>query len=83
MELGLMNLTYDFGTLACIFKQASHCSTKDQNMVMVNLDYIGVFKEIIVVDYSNLLLVLFKCFWIPTNTRRNATMYTKMNMGFR
>jgi hypothetical protein len=72
MELGPMHLTDDFG-VACIFKQASHSSTKDENMVMANLNYVGILK--VVVDYSCLLLVLFRCSWIPTNTQGNATIW--------
>ncbi len=40
--------------VACIFNQASCNSTKDQDMVMENLNYVGVLKEILVVDYLNL-----------------------------
>jgi hypothetical protein len=69
----LMHMTYDYG-VACIFRQASHSSTRDHNMVMANLNYVVVLKEILVVDYSSLLLVLFNCSWIPTNTQGNATI---------
>jgi hypothetical protein len=68
-----MHMTYD-SRVACIFRQTSRSSTRDHNMVMVNLNDIGVFKEILVVDYSSLLLVLFKCFCIPTNTQGNVTI---------
>jgi hypothetical protein len=77
MELGPMHLTDDLG-VACIFKQAGHSSTEDENMVMANLNYVSIFK--VVVDYSGLLLVLFRCSWIPTNTL--MLPYGKMNMGF-
>jgi hypothetical protein len=73
MESRPTHLTYDFG-VACIFRQASHSSTKDENMVMENFNYVGVVKEIFVVDYSRLLLVLFKCSWILANTWGNATI---------
>jgi hypothetical protein len=68
-----MHWTYDYG-VACIFRQASCSSTRDENMVMVNLNYFGILKEILVVDYSCLLLVLFRCSWILANTRGNATI---------
>ncbi len=68
-----MHLTYDFG-VACIFRQAKCSSTNHENMVMANSNYVGVLKEIFVMDYSQLLLVLFRCSWIPTNTRGNATI---------
>ncbi len=74
MELRpLMHLKYDYG-VACIFRQVSRSSTKDHNMVMANLNYVGLLKEILIVDYFGLLLVLFKCSWIPTNTQGNATI---------
>jgi hypothetical protein len=41
---------------------------------MGNLNYIGVLKEILVVDYAGLPMVLFTCSWIPTNTQGNATI---------
>ncbi len=71
-KIGPLHMTFDFGVV-CIFKQASRNSTKDQNMVMENLNYV-VFKEILVMDYLNLRLVLFKCSLIPTNTWGNATI---------
>jgi hypothetical protein len=43
-------------------------------MVMANLNFVEVLKEILV-DYSSLQLVLFKCSWIPTNTRNNVTIH--------
>jgi len=74
MELRpLMHLKYDY-RVACIFRQVSRSSTKDHNMVMANLNYVGLLKEILTVDYFDLLLVLFKCSWIPTNTQGNATI---------
>jgi hypothetical protein len=57
-----------------IFRQVSHSWTQDWNFVMGNLNYIGVLKEILVVDYACLPMVLFTCSWIPTNTQGNATI---------
>lgn len=74
MELRpLMHLKYDYG-VACIFKLVNCSSMKDHNMVMENLNYVGVLKEMLVVDYFNLQLILFKYSWIPTNTQGNATI---------
>jgi hypothetical protein len=50
-----------------MFKQASRSLVKDQNIVVANLQYVGVLKEILVVAYSNLCVVLFHCSWIPPN----------------
>ncbi len=49
---------------------------------MWNLNYIGVLKEILVVDYAGLPMVLFTCSWIPTNTQGNATIRQNEH-GFR
>jgi hypothetical protein len=74
MELRpLMHLKHDYG-VACIFRLMSCNSTKDYNMVMANLNYVGVLKEMLVLDCFGLLLVLFKCSWIPANTQGNATI---------
>jgi hypothetical protein len=60
-EIGPTHVTYD-SSMACIFKQASRSSVKYQNMVVVDLQYVGVLKEILVVAYSSLRVVLFCCF---------------------
>ncbi len=39
---------------------------------MANLHYVGVLKEIIVMSYGGLRLVLMKCSWIPMNIHGNA-----------
>jgi hypothetical protein len=41
-------------------------------MVLENLNYVSILK--VVVDYLGFLLVLFRCSWIPKNTRGNATI---------
>jgi len=64
-------LTYNVG-IACIFNQASQSSMRDQNKIIANLNYVGVLKEILLVDYYGLCLVLFKCSWIPPNLHGNA-----------
>jgi hypothetical protein len=43
---------------------------------MGNLNYIGVLKEILVVDYASLHHVgVHMLTWIPTNTQGNATIH--------
>ncbi len=69
----MVHVTYDSG-MACIFKQGSQRSTWDRNIVVANLHYIGVLKEIIAMSYGGLRLALMKCSWIPINTHRNATV---------
>ncbi len=60
------HLTKDIG-VACIFHQASQSSMRNQNRIIANLNYVGLLKEILLVDYFGLRLVLFKCSWIPFN----------------
>jgi len=44
---------YDFG-VACIFIQESRNLVQDQNIIIAYLKYMGVLKEIVVVNYSRL-----------------------------
>jgi len=68
------HLSYD-SKVGYILMQVSHNWTWDQNFVMGNLNYIGVLKKILVVDYVGLPMVLFTCSLIPTNTWGNATIH--------
>jgi hypothetical protein len=52
--------TYDSG-VACIFKQVSCSFVQDMNILMANLHYVGVLKEIIVMSYTNQHVTLMKC----------------------
>jgi hypothetical protein len=66
--------TYDT-SIACIFKQCSHSSIQDMNIVMANLHYVGVLKEIIVVSYIHQRVTLTKCSWRLIHMQGNvATM---------
>jgi len=49
----MMHATYDNG-MAYIFKQGSRCSIQDRNIVVANLHYVGVLKEIIAVSERGL-----------------------------
>jgi hypothetical protein len=69
----MVHITYDSG-VACIFKQGSWCSTQDMNIVVVNLHYVNVLKEIIVMSYGGLWLVLMKYLKIHVNIYGNDTM---------
>jgi hypothetical protein len=63
--------TYNYG-VACIFIQASCSSIQDQNIIVADLQYVGMLKEIVVVNYSGLQLILFKCSWILANVCGNT-----------
>jgi hypothetical protein len=70
----VVHATYDSGVV-CIFKQSSWCFAWDRNIVVANLHYVGVLKEIISVSYGRLWFTLMKCLWIPINIRGiNATV---------
>jgi hypothetical protein len=51
-EIGPTHATYDSG-VTCIFKQGSHSSIRDKNIIKANLHYVGVLKEIIIMSYTN------------------------------
>jgi hypothetical protein len=65
--------TYDNG-VACIFRQVSHNFVQDKNIVMANLHYVGMLKEIIVVSYTNQRVTLMKRSWILVHMQGNATI---------
>jgi hypothetical protein len=72
---------YDNG-VTCIFRQGSRSSIWDKNIVMANLHYVGVLKEMIIVSYINQHVTLMKCSWIPIHTQWNATIVWQYEHGF-
>ncbi len=72
---------YDFG-VACIFIQASHGLAWEQNIIIAYLQYVGVLKEIVVVNYLGLQLVLLKCSWILANVHGHKKQFNKMKMDY-
>jgi hypothetical protein len=81
LETWPTHLTYDLG-VACIFKQESWSSMRDQNMVVAYLQYVGVLKEISMVAYSSLCVVSFCCFWNSPNMWGNARTICQDEHGF-
>jgi hypothetical protein len=73
VETWLTHATYDSG-VACIFRQGSHLFVWDRNIIMANLHYVGVLKEIIVVSYIGQRVTLMKCSWIHVHMQGNATI---------
>ncbi len=51
-------------------------------MFVVDLQYMGVLKEILLVAYFNLCVVLFHCFWIPPNMEGNVRTIHQDENGF-
>jgi hypothetical protein len=49
----MVHATYDNG-MTCIFKQSSQCFIQNKSIIVINLHYISVLKEIIVVSYGGL-----------------------------
>jgi len=62
---------YDNG-VTCIFKQVSRSFVRNKDIVMANLHYVGMLKEIIVVSYTSQRVTLMKCSWIHVHTLGNA-----------
>ncbi len=60
VEMWPTHAMYDSG-VACIFRQGSRSFVRDINIVMVNLHYVGVLKEIILVSYTGQHVTLMKC----------------------
>jgi hypothetical protein len=54
---------------------------RDRNTVMANLNYVGVFKEILVVDFSSLQLDYLDVLG-SQQTHKGMLPYIKMSMGF-
>jgi len=69
----MAHATYDSG-VACIFNQGSRCFAQDHNIIVANIHYVGVLKEIIVVSFGGSHLVVTRCSWILVKTHGNATM---------
>jgi hypothetical protein len=72
---------YDNG-VACIFRQGSHNSIWDKNIIIANLHYVGVLKEKIVVSQIGQCVTLMKCSWIGVHTQGNATTMWQDEDGF-
>ncbi len=72
---------YDSG-VACIFRQGSRSFVRNRNIVLANLHYVGMLKEIIVVSYTSQRVTLMKCSWIHVHTQGNATTVQQDEHGF-
>jgi len=67
---------------ACIFIQAIHSLTRDQNRRVAYLQYVGMLKEIVVVNCLGLGLVMFRCSWILANVHENTRTIWQDENGF-
>ncbi len=72
-EVGDCHMTYD-NEITCIFIQGSHSSTRDYNVIITNLYYVRVLKEILVVSCATMKCILFCASWIPSNLRGAQTI---------
>lgn len=55
-------MTYDFSIMAK-FKQASQCNATDPNTVIAEMQYFGLLKGIIGVDYQSFNMLIFDMQW--------------------
>ncbi len=65
-EAGECHATYDSGS-ASSFMQGSCSSARDRNIIIANIMYVGVLKEILLVKYLAMNRILFGGSWIPSN----------------
>ena len=57
------------------FNQSSHANYYDQNRIEEKLGYIGKIQEIILVDFTSLHCVIFRCKWRNTFDQNNVKEY--------
>jgi hypothetical protein len=81
VEIGPTHGTYDSG-VACIFRQGRCSFVQDMNIVMANLHYVGMLKEIIVVSYTGQHVTLMKCSWILVHMQGNVATMQQDEHGF-
>ena len=58
-----MHVSFDVG-VAAIMTQTCHSSRADRNPVEVELQYVGIINDIVMVDYGHLKFNVLKCSWI-------------------
>ena len=71
-EAWVQHVTFDSGVA-----ELSTCSTRSgssDNGVVVELVRVGILKDILVLTYGNLNLVLMVVSWVPKNTEQQPTM---------
>ena len=72
-EQGQSHISFDSG-VACIATQTCRSSRADQHPIEADLQYVGVVKDIIEVDYGHIQYTVLKCSWIRPDTRGNRTI---------
>lgn len=86
-EGGARHVTYDSGVAELQTRRQSHCTTG--NTVHVQLVRVGVLKNIVVVNYANLNIVLMVVSWVAPHTdehprlRRDAHGFWLANLTAR
>jgi hypothetical protein len=75
------HLTYDFG-VACIFHQANQSSTRNQNIIITNLNYAGLLKGNPSCGLFWASFGFVQMFMNPTNLRGNAKTICQDEHGF-
>ena len=72
-EQGRSNVTFDSG-VAAIITQVCRSSRADRNPVEASLDYVGIIKDIVQVDYGIHKFAALKCSWIKPNLEGHPTI---------
>ena len=72
-EDGRDHISFDAG-VAAIFTQECRSSRADRHSVEAALNYVGIIKDIVVVDYGIHQYKVLKCSWIPPNLEGAPTI---------
>ena len=79
-EDGRQHVSFDAG-VAAIITQSCRSSRNDRNPVLADLQYVGIIKEILKVDYGHLKFNVLKCSWIKPDLAGERTIKQDMD-GF-
>ena len=72
-ENGRQNISFDAG-VAAIITQTCRSSTADMNPVEADLQYVGIIKDIVHVDYGHLDFKVLRCSWIKPDLAGEPTI---------
>ena len=72
-EQGKSHVSFDSG-VAAIITQTCVSSRADRNPVEAALNYVGIIKDIVVVDYGIHKFTALKCSWIKPNLHGHPTI---------
>ena len=73
--------TCDSG-IATIFSRPYQLGLCDQNLIVVEVEYVGNLEEIIELNYKGLCIVVLLCKWVRANHRGQQATIKKDKWGF-